>query len=116
MKSARRGEDTSQVEVSGISAHGIWLYLGDREAFLPFADFPWFREARVAGVLHVERPQPHHLYWPDLDVDLAVESIDHPERFPLVSRGPSKTAPATRSAAKPRRAGSARKKPAPRRG
>ena len=90
MKSARRGEDTSQVEVSGISAHGIWLYLGDREAFLPFADFPWFREALVAGVLHVERPQPHHLHWPDLDIDLDVESIEHPEKYPLVSRAPAR--------------------------
>lgn len=86
MKSAPRGDDTSQVEVSGISPHGIWLFLGDREAFLPFADFPWFRDAPVAGILHVERPQPHHLYWPDLDVDLDVESILNPERFPLISR------------------------------
>ncbi len=86
MKSAPRGDDTSQVEVSGISPHGIWLFLGDREVFLPFADFPWFRDAPVAGVLHVERPQPGHLYWPDLDVDLAVESILNPERFPLISR------------------------------
>jgi hypothetical protein len=83
MKSAPRGDDTSQVEVSGISPHGIWLFLGDREVF---ADFPWFRDAPVAGVLHVERPQPHHLYWPDLDVDLAVESILNPEQFPLISR------------------------------
>ena len=22
-------------------------------------------------------PSPHHLYWPDLDIDLAVESIEH---------------------------------------
>jgi hypothetical protein len=72
--------------VSGISPHGIWLWLGDREVFMPFTVFPWFREAPVAGVLHVERPQPHHLYWPDLDIDLAVDSIDHPERYPLVSR------------------------------
>jgi hypothetical protein len=27
-----------------------------------------------------------HLFWPDLDVDLAVDSIHHPERYPLVSR------------------------------
>ena len=86
MKSASRGDDTSQVEVSGISAHGVWLFLGDREVFLPFKDFPWFREAPVAGVLHVERPQPNHLYWPDLDIDVTVESILHPKRFPLVSR------------------------------
>jgi hypothetical protein len=25
-------------------------------------------------------------YWPELDVDLAVESIRHPEKFPLVSK------------------------------
>src|SRR5438046_8285390 len=75
-----------QAEVSGISPHGIWLFLGDREAFLPFADFPWFRTAPVASVLRVERPQAHHLYWPDLDVDLDVESILNPERFPLISR------------------------------
>ena len=86
MKSAPRGDDTFQVEVSGISAHGIWLFLGDREVFLSFKEFPWFRDAPVAGVLHVERPQPHHLYWPELDIDLDVESIEDPRRFPLVSR------------------------------
>ena len=37
-------------------------------------------------VTNVERPHPHHLYWPDLDVDLAVESIRHPDKFPLVAR------------------------------
>lgn len=86
MKSAPRGDNTSGVEVSGISPHGLWLLLGDEEVFLPFKDFPWFREAPVGGVLHVERPQPHHLYWPDLDIDVDVDSIRHPERFPLISR------------------------------
>jgi hypothetical protein len=37
-------------------------------------------------LVRVRMPSSHHLYWPDLDVDLAVESIEHPERFPLVSR------------------------------
>jgi hypothetical protein len=36
--------------------------------------------------LNVQRPQEDHLFWPDLDVDLSVESIEHPDRFPLVSR------------------------------
>src|SRR6266545_6400670 len=75
-----------QAKVSGVSPHGVWLFLGDREAFLPFAEFPWFRDAPVAGVLHVERPQAHHLYWPDLDIDISVESVLDPGRFPLVSR------------------------------
>jgi hypothetical protein len=53
--------------------------------FLAYNDFPWFRNAPVSAVLNVQLPQPHHLYWPDLDIDLAVESIEHPERFPLVA-------------------------------
>ena len=39
----------------------------------------------IGQLCKAELPHPHHLYWPDLDVDVAVESIDHPERFPLVS-------------------------------
>ncbi|MGH9319302.1 MAG: DUF2442 domain-containing protein [Vicinamibacteria bacterium] len=58
----------------------------DRELFVPFEQFPWFKDAPIAKILHVEQPHSGHLYWPELDVDLAVESIQHPERFPLVSR------------------------------
>ena len=86
MTSQALGNGTSDVEVTHISQHGFWLLLGNRELFLPFSDFPWFREAPVSAILNVEWPQPHHLYWPDLDVDLAVESLDPPDRYPLVSR------------------------------
>jgi len=74
------------VEVSHISQHGIWLLLRNRELFLSYQDFPWFKDAPVSSVLNVELPHPHHLYWPDLDIDLTVESIEHPERFPLMSK------------------------------
>jgi hypothetical protein len=60
--------------------------VGDRERFLSFADFPWFRDATIAQLTSVERPSLNHLYWPELDVDLAVDCLDHPERYPLVSR------------------------------
>ena len=86
MTSAALGASTSPVEVTNISQHGFWLLLEDEELFLPFSDFPWFRDVAVGKILHVELPSPSHLYWPELDVDLAVESVRHPERFPLVSR------------------------------
>lgn len=81
------GTSTSRVEVSNISAHGFWILVDDRELFLPFKEFPWFRNASVAQITEVQRPQPHHLHWPELDVDLTVDSIEHPERYPL--RAPS---------------------------
>ena len=86
MTSAALGVSTSPVEVTNISQHGFWLLLEEEELFLPFSSFPWFRDAAVGKILHVELPSTNHLYWPELDVDLAVESIRHPERFPLVSR------------------------------
>jgi hypothetical protein len=85
MKSAQPGKRTSGAEVLGISSNGLWVLVDDREYFLAFTLFPWFRSAAVSQVLNIERPSAGHLYWPDLDVDLAVESIEHPERFPLVS-------------------------------
>lgn len=88
MKSAAPGTRTFPVEVSNVSRHGFWLLIADRELFVSFENFPWFREASIRAITNVELPTPHHLYWPDLDVDLAVESIEHPERFPLVSRAP----------------------------
>src|SRR5438128_10836623 len=86
MRSAPHGASTSQVEVTNISPHGFWMFIGDRELFVPFKDFPWFREATVREIANVQLPSPHHLYWPDLDIDLAVESIEHPEKYPLVSK------------------------------
>jgi hypothetical protein len=86
MKSAPHGKSTSVAEVTNVSAHGFWILLADEELFLSFAQFPWFRNATIGALTHLEWPSPNHLYWPDLDIDLAVESIRHPEHFPLVSR------------------------------
>jgi len=88
MKSVAPGPSTSPVEVTNVSTHGFWLFIGEREMFVAFRDFPWFREASIRAITRVELPSPHHLYWPELDVDLAVESIEHPEKYPLVSRAP----------------------------
>lgn len=85
MKSAQHGRNTSAVEVTNVSPHGFWLLIQDRERFVSFKEFPWFRDATIAELTQVELPSPHHLFWPSLDVDLAVDSLDHPERYPLVS-------------------------------
>ena len=86
MKSEKPGTDTSGAEVTNISAHGLWLLVDGCELFMPFDRFPWFKNAAVGAIANVERPQPHHLYWPDLDVDLHLDSIEHPERYPLLAK------------------------------
>jgi hypothetical protein len=69
-----------------VSRHGFWLLVGGRELFLSFKQFPWFREVSIGELCHVELPHLGHLHWPDLDVDLAVASVEHPKQFPLLSR------------------------------
>ncbi len=87
MRSEELGKSTSALEVTNVSQHGFWLLVDERESFLPFSQFPWFADATIAELSEVERPMPHHLYWPALDVDLHLESIEHPEAYPLVSGG-----------------------------
>jgi hypothetical protein len=80
------GPATSEAEVTNISKHGFWLLVDGRELFLPFAEFPWFKRASVDAILRLERPTAGHFHWPELDVDLSLDSIEHPERYPLKSR------------------------------
>ena len=75
----------SSAEVTQVSKHGIWLLLQEKEHFLSFEDFPWFKDASVSALQNVNLLNSNHLHWPDLDVDLAVESIEHPELFPLIA-------------------------------
>ena len=86
MSSSTRGIPTSGTEVTNISSHGVWLLSDGRELFLSYDDFPWFRDAPVGKILNVEQASPGHFYWPDLDIDVGIDSIEHPERFPLKAR------------------------------
>lgn len=80
------GTATLAAEVTNVSAHGFWLLLGSEELAVPYAQFPWFKKATIEQLLAVERPTENHLYWPQLDIDLSVESLRNPEAFPLLSR------------------------------
>ncbi len=93
MNSVRRGRRTSKAEVTNVSGQGFWLLIDGRELFVPFASVLWFRDASIGQILAVEQPSADHLCWPQLDVDLTVDSIEHPERYPLVSRAPSASRP-----------------------
>jgi hypothetical protein len=80
------GIDSSQSEVTNISFHGFWLYTHGSEYFLSFEDFPWFKEKSVKQIFHFEELSPEHFYWPELDIDLSIEMIKNPQRFPLKAK------------------------------
>jgi hypothetical protein len=84
---------TLGAEVTNVSGHCFWILLDDEELALPYSEFPWFKAATIQQILNVLRPTANHLFWPDLDIDLSVESIRHPERFPLLAKSTFHPAP-----------------------
>ena len=86
MNSLAPGSNTSAVEVTNISSHGLWLLVRGKELFLSYEDFPWFKDRTVKSIINVEEKAPGHFYWPDLDVDLTEQIIEHPQRFPLKAK------------------------------
>ena len=83
MKSSTVGRSISKPEILNISASGIWLFVLDKEYFLPYTEYPWFKEAPVKAILNVRLLNRVHLHWPDLDIDLEVQSLEHPDQYPL---------------------------------
>ena len=80
------GTITSVAEVTHVSKHGFWLLLNAEELLVPFEQFPWFKKATIEQLSDVQWSTPNHLYWPQLDADLSVESIRDPSAFPLISK------------------------------
>jgi len=80
------GRNILEVEVTNISNHGLWVLTQNKELFLSYENFPWFKNKTIDNITKVESFGQGHLYWEDLDVDLSLEMIEHPERFPLQAK------------------------------
>ncbi len=78
------GVNISHSEVTGISAIGFWLLVDNREYFVPFNDYPVFKRATITQIYSIQRLSPTQFYWPELDADIELEALKHPESFPLV--------------------------------
>ena len=87
MKNSLKARKNSlKCEIPNIGPLGLWLLHGDREYFLSHTKYPWFKKAKVEDVLNVKVPRPRHFYWPALDVDLHLESLENPDHYPLIAK------------------------------
>ena len=77
------GKNISEIEVTNISSHRLWLYIHGEELFMSYEDFPWFKGKTLKAVLNVKEISPEHYYWPEIDIDLTKKIIQNPEKFPL---------------------------------
>lgn len=85
MKSLKHGKDLL-ASVENITPFGIWLYVKEKEYFLSYEDYPYFKEQTITSIQKVQLLHGYHLYWPDLDVDLELDNLENPAKYPLQSQ------------------------------
>ncbi len=85
MKSQKPGTSTSKAEVTNISTHGLWVLVRGKEYLLSYEDYPWFKDAKVSDIVKLELHHKVHLCWPSLDVDLSLDCLENPDKYPLVA-------------------------------
>jgi hypothetical protein len=77
------GTNTSQIsaQVTNIEHDGFWLLANDGEYFVAFEDYPDFRNATIAQIYNF-RVSFDGFHWLDLDIDIELDALKHPDRFP----------------------------------
>jgi len=89
MKSLKNGRDIS-VSVENITPFGLWMLVKGKEYFLTYQDYPYFKDQTIKSIQNVKLLHGFHLHWPDLDVDLEIDNLENPEKYPLKSRYPKR--------------------------
>jgi len=74
------------VSVENITPFGLWMLVKGKEYFLTYQDYPYFKDQTIKSIQNVKLFHGFHLYWPGLDVDLGIDNLENPEKYPLKSR------------------------------
>ncbi len=83
-KLPRHGKNTLPiVEIQNVSKEGLWIFIKDKEFFIPFAEYPWFNKATIEQIHDLQFLHGKHLYWPTLDIDIDVDALKYPYQYPL---------------------------------
>ena len=80
----RNNSSNTSAIVLMINAQGIMISVCGQDYFLSYNRIPWMQDAPIRSVLNVQMSGPEAIEWPDLQVDLDIDSLRHPERYPLV--------------------------------
>ncbi|PIX16434.1 MAG: hypothetical protein COZ15_05185 [Elusimicrobia bacterium CG_4_10_14_3_um_filter_49_12_50_7] len=84
MKLSKNGKNIS-ASVENISRFGVWLNVKGKEYFLDYTNYPYFKNQTAKSIKNVRLLHGFHLYWEDLDVDLEIDNLENPFKYPLKS-------------------------------
>ena len=83
MRSLKSGKSTLSASIENITLFGIWINVKDKEYFLSYEDYPFFEDQTIKDIHNVTLIHGFHLRWPELDVDLDIDNLENPEKYPL---------------------------------
>jgi len=76
----------TSVSVRSIMPDGIFLTVFDNDYYLSYNRLPWFRNAKISDIFNVAMMGDDAIRWDTLDIDLEIDSLKYPERYPLVMK------------------------------
>jgi len=74
------------VSVRSVMPDGIFISVYGNDYFLSYNRLPWFQNAKLSDVFNVSMMGDDAIRWEALDIDLEIESLMYPERYPLVMK------------------------------
>ena len=80
----KNNTSSTSADVLMINNRGIMISVQGQDYFLSYNRVPWMRDATINEVLDVQMSGKNAIEWPKLDVDLEIDSLKHPERYPLL--------------------------------
>ena len=75
---------STSADVLMINDKGVMISVMGQDYFLSYNRVPWMRDATINEVLDVRMIGQNAIEWPKLEIDLEVDSLRHPERYPLL--------------------------------
>ena len=84
MNSNKNTGNTSSVRVLSVMPTGIFISVIGKDYFISFDRLPWFQDAKLSDILKVSMFGRMGIKWDNLGVELEIESLEHPEKYPLV--------------------------------
>jgi len=69
-----------------INSQRMMLSVDGQNYFVSYNRVPWLRGATISNALNVRKCGDWAIEWLDLDVELKIDGLKHPERYPLVMK------------------------------
>ena len=76
----------SSVSVLMINDKGIMLSVKGNDYFISYNRMPWIKNASIMDALNVQMSGRNAIEWPTLNIDLEIDSLKHPKRYPLIMK------------------------------